>query len=50
MGKSALLEYLLDGASGCRTARTAGVESEMEVSTARTAGDAGSNQLVIQVV
>jgi predicted ATPase len=34
MGKSALLEYLLDGASGCRTARTAGVESEMELAFA----------------
>src|SRR5436190_261050 len=31
VGKSALLEYLLDGASGCRSARTAGVESEMEL-------------------
>jgi tetratricopeptide (TPR) repeat protein len=31
VGKSALLEYLLQGASGCRTARTAGVESEMEL-------------------
>jgi predicted ATPase len=31
VGKSALLEYLLHGASRCRTARTAGVESEMEL-------------------
>jgi DNA-binding CsgD family transcriptional regulator len=31
VGKSALLDYVLDGASGCRTARTAGVESEMEL-------------------
>src|SRR5215218_10227093 len=31
VGKSALLEYVLQGASGCRTARTAGVESEMEL-------------------
>ena len=31
VGKSALLEYLLEGASGCRTARAAGVESEMEL-------------------
>jgi predicted ATPase len=31
VGKSALLAYLLDGASGCRIARAAGVESEMEV-------------------
>jgi AAA ATPase domain len=31
VGKSALLEYLLDRASGCRTARAAGVESEMEL-------------------
>ena len=34
VGKSALLEYLLDRASGCRTARTAGVESEMELAFA----------------
>ena len=34
IGKSALLEYLLDAASGCRTARTAGVESEMELAFA----------------
>ncbi len=31
IGKSALLEYLQDGASGYRTGRTAGVESEMEL-------------------
>jgi DNA-binding CsgD family transcriptional regulator len=31
VGKSALLEYLLDGAAGCRIARAAGVESEMEL-------------------
>ena len=31
MGKSALSGSLLDGASGCRPARTAGVESEMEM-------------------
>jgi DNA-binding CsgD family transcriptional regulator len=31
IGKSALLAYLMDGASGCRIARTAGVESEMEL-------------------
>jgi DNA-binding CsgD family transcriptional regulator len=29
VGKTALLEYLLDRAAGCRIARTAGVESEM---------------------
>jgi len=34
VGKSALLEYLLGRASGCRTARTAGVESEMELAFA----------------
>jgi DNA-binding CsgD family transcriptional regulator len=30
-GKSALLEYLAEHASGCRVARAAGVESEMEL-------------------
>ena len=30
-GKTALLEYLLERASGCRIARAAGVESEMEL-------------------
>jgi DNA-binding CsgD family transcriptional regulator len=34
VGKSALLEYLLDGASGCRIARAVGVESEMELAFA----------------
>jgi DNA-binding CsgD family transcriptional regulator len=34
IGKSALLQYLLEGASGCRTARTAGVESEMALAFA----------------
>jgi DNA-binding CsgD family transcriptional regulator len=34
VGKSALLEYLLAGASGCRVARAAGVESEMELAFA----------------
>jgi DNA-binding CsgD family transcriptional regulator len=33
-GKTALLEYLLERASGCCTARTAGVESEMELAFA----------------
>jgi len=33
-GKTALLEYLLERAAGCRTARTAGVESEMELAFA----------------
>jgi DNA-binding CsgD family transcriptional regulator/tetratricopeptide (TPR) repeat protein len=33
-GKTALLEYLLERASGCCTARTAGVESEMELTFA----------------
>jgi DNA-binding CsgD family transcriptional regulator len=31
VGKTALLEYLLDQASGCRVARAAGVQSEMEL-------------------
>jgi DNA-binding CsgD family transcriptional regulator len=31
VGKTALLEHLLDRASGCRIARAAGVESEMEL-------------------
>ena len=34
VGKSALLEYLLQRASGCATARAAGVESEMELAFA----------------
>jgi hypothetical protein len=34
VGKTALLEYLLEGASGCRIARAAGVESEMELAFA----------------
>jgi hypothetical protein len=34
VGKTALLEYLLERASGCRIARTAGVESEMELAFA----------------
>jgi DNA-binding CsgD family transcriptional regulator len=33
-GKTALLEYLSERASGCRVARTAGVESEMELAFA----------------
>jgi DNA-binding CsgD family transcriptional regulator len=39
-GKTALLEYALDRASGCRTARIGGVESEMELAFA------GLHQLV----
>src|SRR4051794_23168082 len=31
VGKSALLEYLVERASGCRVARAAGVQSEMEL-------------------
>src|SRR5919112_6479217 len=31
VGKSALLGHLVEGASGCRIARAAGVESEMEL-------------------
>ena len=34
MGKSALLEYLAQHSSGCDVARTAGVESEMELAYA----------------
>ena len=34
VGKSALLDYLAGRASGCRVARTAGVESEMELAFA----------------
>jgi AAA ATPase-like protein len=30
-GKTALLDYLLENATGCRVARAAGVESEMEL-------------------
>jgi len=31
VGKSALLEYLVERASGCRVARAAGVQSQMEL-------------------
>ena len=34
IGKSALLEFLVDRASGCRVARVTGVESEMELAYA----------------
>lgn len=34
VGKSALLEYLVEQASGCRVARAAGVQSEMELAYA----------------
>ena len=34
VGKTALLEYLVARASGCRIARAAGVESEMELAFA----------------
>jgi DNA-binding CsgD family transcriptional regulator len=34
VGKSALLDYLVEQASGCRVARAAGVESEMELAFA----------------
>jgi predicted ATPase len=34
VGKSALLEYVVERASGCRTVRAAGVQSEMELAFA----------------
>ena len=34
VGKTALLEYVLERASGCRVARAAGVQSEMELAFA----------------
>ena len=34
VGKTALLDYLLQGASGCQVAKVAGVESEMELAFA----------------
>jgi hypothetical protein len=34
VGKTALLDYLVECASGCRIARAAGVESEMELAFA----------------
>jgi DNA-binding CsgD family transcriptional regulator len=34
MGKTALLKYVIERASGCRVARTAGVESELELAFA----------------
>ena len=34
MGKSALLEYVVERASGCRVVRAAGVQSEMELAFA----------------
>src|ERR671916_1118556 len=34
VGKTALLDYLAERASGCRVARAAGVESEMELAYA----------------
>jgi hypothetical protein len=34
VGKTALLEYLVAQASGCRVARAAGVQSEMELAFA----------------
>jgi predicted ATPase len=44
VGKSALLEYLAGRAPGCRVARTAGVESEMELAFA------GLHQLLAPVL
>jgi ABC-type transport system involved in cytochrome c biogenesis ATPase subunit len=40
MGKTALLDYVAEHASGCRVARVAGVQSEMEL------GYAGLHQLL----
>jgi hypothetical protein len=34
VGKTALLDYLVEHASGCRVARVAGVQSEMELAFA----------------
>ena len=34
VGKTALLDYLVEQASGCRVARAVGVESEMELAYA----------------
>ena len=34
VGKTALLDYLVEQASGCRVARVAGVEAEMELAFA----------------
>jgi nucleoside-triphosphatase THEP1 len=34
VGKTALLDYLAEQASGCRVARVAGVQSEMELAFA----------------
>src|ERR1017187_4898897 len=44
VGKSALLEYLAGRAPGCRVARAAGVESEMELAFA------GLHQLLVPVL
>ena len=44
MGKSALLDYVAERASGCRVARTAGVQSEMELAFS------GLNQLCIPML
>src|SRR6202050_2194744 len=44
VGKSALLEYLAGRAAGCRVARAAGVESEMELAFA------GLHQLLAPVL
>ncbi|MFD3402116.1 ATP-binding protein [Kribbella sp. NPDC058693] len=44
VGKSALLDYLVESASGCRLARAAGVESEMELAYA------GLHQLLASMV
>jgi DNA-binding CsgD family transcriptional regulator len=44
VGKSALLDYVAERASGCRVARTAGVQSEMELAFS------GLNQLCVPML
>src|SRR5207244_6425238 len=44
VGKSALLEYVVEQASGCRVARAAGVQSEMELAFA------GLQQLCVPIL
>jgi hypothetical protein len=49
VGKSALVKYLTEQASGCQGARAAGVESEMELTFAglhQATGSSGSHRFV----